>query len=332
MTINSMEAFDDPDYLAGQVILLKVNVIACLEGMDDVIFWKDVFKKFAPWLKIDFHPHSREKESGGKSVVLTEANIKNADKHFILCIDSDFDYLLKAEPINSNPYIFQTYAYSIENYKIAPENLNEIVEKATLYENGFDFIGFFERFSKAIYRLFLYILYFEKIKHDKHRNGEKADSEKLVEEKSLKEIMCVSSANINTSSMNKSKTDFLDSLKKKVDDFENKIKAKYGLIDLHQIVDIIKNFKINSSELYWYIKGHILYDCVVTVLLDKLIPFYREEKKKSYTTRQKKNEYDNTFKKIDHKTLLHSCLTFENCPPMNNIKEDIINYCKVLGL
>jgi len=334
MTINSMEAFDDPDYLAGQVILLKVNVIACVEGMDDVAFWKDVFKKFATWLKIEFHPHSREKESGGKSVVLTEANIKNADKHFILCIDSDFDHLLKAEPINSNPYIFQTYAYSIENYKIAPENLSDIVEKAALYEKGVDFVSFFEKFSQAVYKLFLYLLYFEKIKRDKHKNGEKADSEKLVEEKKLKDIMCVSSAETDSSDIKKSISDFLDSLKEKVNAFEKDIKAKYGSIDLKQIEELIRDFHIKSSELCWYIKGHILYDCIVTVLLNKLIPCYRKEKNKSYTTRQKKNEYGNKFEKIDHKTLLRQnhirCLAFENCPPMNKIKEDIINYCKEL--
>jgi len=334
MTINSMEAFDDPDYLAGQVILLKVNVIACVEGMDDVAFWKDVFKKFAPRLKIEFHPHSREKESGGKSVVLTEANIKNADKHFILCIDSDFDYLLKTEPINSNPYIFQTHAYSIENYKIAPENLSDIVEKAALYEKGFDFVSFFEKFSQAVYKLFLYLLYFEKIKRDKHKNGEKADSENLVEEKKLKYIMCVSSAEIDSSDIQKSISDFLKSLKEKVNVVEQDINAKYCSIDLQQIEELIRDFHIKSSELYWYIKGHILYDCIVTVLLEKLIPFYRKEKKRAYTTHQKKNEYNNKITKIDYKTLLHEnhirCLAFENCPPMNKIKEDIINYCEAL--
>ncbi len=119
-----MEEYIDADYRDTEnTFFLDKDITAYVEGLDDVVFWEDVFRKFAPSLKIIFYPHSRESNyESGKLKVLTEHNIREArsNSKLILCVDSDFDYLLKNETVCSRHYIFHTYAYSIENFKVFP--------------------------------------------------------------------------------------------------------------------------------------------------------------------------------------------------------------------
>lgn len=110
---------DDADYYDAANIAISTDITAFVEGFQDEIFWGDVFSKFAPTLKINFESHSRDnKFKSGVQEVLKEK--EKTGKNLILCIDSDFRYLLQDKEISENPYIFQTYTYSIENHKCAP--------------------------------------------------------------------------------------------------------------------------------------------------------------------------------------------------------------------
>ncbi|TGO02534.1 hypothetical protein PN36_23425 [Candidatus Thiomargarita nelsonii] len=62
-----------------------------------------------------------------------------AGEYLLLCVDSDYDYLLQdatevSKRINQEPYIFQTYAYSIENYKCYAESLRGVCV-SVIYDN-----------------------------------------------------------------------------------------------------------------------------------------------------------------------------------------------------
>ena len=126
-----MDDFLDTDYYDKESIFLDIEITAYVENIEDEIFWEYVFTKYAPSLKIIFYPHSRDSEfKSGVQEVLKEKD--KTGKNLILCIDSDFRYLLQDKEINDNPFIFQTYTYSIENHKCAPQNLNRIVKTASL--------------------------------------------------------------------------------------------------------------------------------------------------------------------------------------------------------
>jgi hypothetical protein len=261
-------------------ILPLKEITAYVEDIEDEIFWGDVFSKYAPSLKIIFYPHSRDnKFKSGVQEVLKEKD--KTGKNLILCIDSDFRYLLQDKEINDNPFIFQTYTYSIENHKCAQHNLNKIIKTATLMQGKFEFVKFLEKYSQTIYRLFLYILYFEKQKYEKIQNQEWINDDKFtINEKRLKEVLGIPS---NEVTIENHAQVIIEKLEKRVAALENEIKTKYGEIDLENIEDYLKdNFKIDKSDIFWYINGHIIYNNVVELLLSKIISTYKRQQRQKY--------------------------------------------------
>lgn len=333
-----MDEFLDTEYYEKEGVFLDVEITAYVEGFEDDIFWRDIFAKYAPSLKINFYPHSRENElKSGVQEVLKEKN--KTGKNLILCIDSDFRYLLQDNSISENPYIFQTYTYSIENHKCAPRNLNRIVKTATLVDGNFDFITFLKQYSQTVYPLFLYLIYFEKKKSEKIQNEEWITGEEcVITEKKLKEIIGIPSHEVTVD--NHAQTT-IEALEKRVTAFINEIKVKHDTIDLTEIENDLRNhFEIESSDVFWYINGHLIYDNVVLLMLNKLILSYKKQQKQKYdsmpTTKMvqtKYREYQNYLKNIKWETLLMTnhlqCLAFENnCPLMEKIKADVITFCQ----
>jgi hypothetical protein len=326
-----MGDFLDTDYYEKESIFLDVEITAYVEDIEDEIFWADVFAKYAPSLKIIFYPHSRDnKFKSGVQEVLKEKD--KTGKNLILCIDSDFRYLLQDKEINDNPFIFQTYTYSIENHKCAPQNLNRIIKTATLMQGDFDFVKFLETYSQTIYPLFLYILYFEKKKHEKIQNKEWInDDEFTINEKRLKEVLGIPS---NEVTIENNAQLLIENLEKRVAAFENEINLK-------NIEDYLKdNFQIEKSDIFWYINGHIIYNNVVELLLRKIISSYKRQQRQKYEfidqteiVKTKHRQYKNYIQEIKWETLLATnhlqCLAFDNvCPLMEKIKDDIVVFCK----
>jgi hypothetical protein len=62
-----------------------------VENEDDIPFWKDIFRKCDLQTKI--HPTSITSLNRGKTEVLKQIN--SVGKFKILCVDSDYDYLLR---------------------------------------------------------------------------------------------------------------------------------------------------------------------------------------------------------------------------------------------
>ena len=329
---------DDADYYEAANLVVEADITAFVESFEDEVFWEAMFAKFAPSLKIHFESHSRDSQlKSGKQEVLKEKD--KVGKNLILCIDSDFDYLLQNPKINDNPYIFQTYTYSIENHKCAPQNLNRIVKIASLKQGDFDLVKFLEKYSQTIYPIFLYLLYFEQQKYHKiHNQTWISDEEFFLDEKKMKAVIGIPSHEVVIE--NEAET-ILESLKKRVVHLENEIKEKYGKIELNAIDNLLKKtFKINQSEIFWYINGHILYDNIVLLLLSKLISSYKREQRQKYetipkteTVKSKHQAYKNYTKDIKWETLLATnhlqCLAFEeSCPLMVKIGEDIRVFCQ----
>jgi len=339
-----MEEYNEADYQDNQnTFFLDKDITAQVEGLDDVVFWEDVFRKFAPSLKINFEPYSEESNyESGKLKVLTEYNILNANSKLILCVDSDFDYLLKSEPIYSHPYIFHTYAYSIENFKVFSYNLNIIAKKCSIpLQETFCFIKFFEAYSKTIYEIFLYIIFFRKQEDNAKKQGLEVNSEILISKESLNSVFCIKqSEKIDLSNNGES---LIQLLEDRVNKLKLEIKEKHENIDLQVVEnDLIQELEIKPEDIYWYIKGHILYNCVVKLLLPKVIGNYQKERKDDYNTdsqegKNKLKEYKNHTKGIHWETLLkdghNSCLLYlELCPLMEKIKQDIDRYLQEFNL
>ncbi len=135
-----------------------------VEGYEDVAFWRGIFDHFAnPYLRFEISVPTRKDLPKGKKVLLSMA--EEADEELLLCMDSDFDYLLSDEDevsrqIVSSPYMFHTYTYATENYLCYAPSLHNVCVKAVKNDaHIFDFEQFMADYSRAIYPIFLWYVY-----------------------------------------------------------------------------------------------------------------------------------------------------------------------------
>lgn len=151
------------------------KVIAYVESYEDVGFWKELLAEFETderYFQVML-PSATTLSKGKKMVLMNTLNTAELGKSLIACVDSDYDFLMQdktasSRKINGNRYIFQTYAYAIENYRCYAESLHNVVVQATLNDRHLvDFNRFFRRYSEIAYPLFLWTIWFYR-NHDTH--------------------------------------------------------------------------------------------------------------------------------------------------------------------
>lgn len=146
--------------------------MAYVESYDDVAFWRTLLAEFETdeyYFQVML-PSATSLAKGKKMVLMNTLNTTELGKSLIACVDSDYDFLLQGKTsvsrkINRNPYIFQTYAYAIENFHCYAESLHEVCVQATLNDRSLmDFPTFLKRYSQIIYPLFLWNVWFYRLR------------------------------------------------------------------------------------------------------------------------------------------------------------------------
>ena len=151
------------------------RIIAFVESYDDVSFWRLLLDEF----ETDDHyfqimlPNRGGLTKGKKSALRSCIEHDGLGKSLIACVDSDYDWLLQgttqtSRDIISNPFVIQTYAYAIENYQCWAGSLHQICVQCTLNDHRLiDFPAFMELYSKAVYPLFVWnVWFYRKKKHN----------------------------------------------------------------------------------------------------------------------------------------------------------------------
>lgn len=145
----------------------KRRIIAYVESYDDVSFWRSVFADFEDetcCFEVML-PSNKTLAKGKKSVLMNQLGSR-LGQNMIACVDSDYDYLLQgvtstSRQINNSRFVFQTYAYAIENYQCYAESLHEACVMATLNDHQLvDFVGFMTMYSQIAYPLFVWSVWF----------------------------------------------------------------------------------------------------------------------------------------------------------------------------
>ena len=99
----------------------RCRIVAYVESYDDVYFWRTVLEEFeTDKVYFEVMLPSRTSLSKGKKSALMNDLGKGLGEYMIACVDADYDWLLQGRtPISqlicSNPYVFHTYVYAIEN-------------------------------------------------------------------------------------------------------------------------------------------------------------------------------------------------------------------------
>ena len=143
------------------------RIVAYVESYDDVSFWRSVFSDFEDdtcYFEVML-PSNNSLCKGKKSVLMNKLGSRLGE-NMVACVDSDYDYLLQgvtstSRQINQSAYVFQTYAYAIENYQCYAGSLHEACTMATLNDRALvDFVGFMTLYSQIAYPLFIWSVWF----------------------------------------------------------------------------------------------------------------------------------------------------------------------------
>ncbi len=247
------------------------RIVAYVESYDDVAFWRTLLEEFENeerYFQVML-PSANTLTKGKKMVLMNTLNTAELGKSLIACVDSDYDLLLQgstatSHKINSNRYIFQTYAYAIENYQCFAESLHEVCVQATLNDRQLiNFDEFMKRYSNITYPLFLWNIWFYR-RHDTH-TFPMTDFNAIVR--------------LNEVSLHRPER-CLEAMQRGVDRKLNELRARFrkNSADVDKLGKDLEKLGLTPDTTYLYIQGHHIKDSVVMKLLTPICTVLRRER------------------------------------------------------
>ena len=144
------------------------RIVAYVEAYDDIFFWRSVFSGLeddSRYFEVML-PTKVGKLERGKKAAIMKLLTQHVGQNMIACVDADYDYLEQgataaSRVIVSNPYVFHTYAYAIENLQCYAPSLRDICVAATLNDHQlFDIEEYLRQYSVAIFPLFVWSIWY----------------------------------------------------------------------------------------------------------------------------------------------------------------------------
>ncbi len=300
------------------------KIVAYVEAYDDIIFWRNVLSRYENEQRyFEIMLPSKKRLTKGKKSVLMNLLTERAGKDMIACVDADYDWLMQgitpiSKNILSNPYVFHTYVYAIENFQCYAPSLHNVAVMATLNDRTvFDFVDFFQRFSQAIFPLFVWNIWH--YRQNRYSEFTMSDFNHIIETGHL---------NIHNPDAVIAKVKYkvfrkVKSLQDKNPDAKDSYLAlKRELLDMG----------ITPDMTYLYIQGHHLFDNVVVPLLKQVCNKLRQERENEINRNavhniQRHNELTSYTRSIEEVTpLLRRNTGYEDCPPYQWLHNDLQHF------
>ena len=297
-------------YFKSLLIRLRKDVAVRIEATSDEPFWSFVFKTVLPHLKPEFYPQCHEYPSasttGKKCVLLLK---EYADKELVLCVDSDYDYLLENQDL-IKPFIFQTYTYSFENYHSYASNLKKVLQNSVNTEGvAFDFEEFLKDYSQIIHELLIQSLW---VAHNQPANVIN------IEEKLGKAIM------LPKHFKSKSIQEVLDEFKIHIEQ-----KLKDNILPSSDFRDKLASLGLTIENAYLFARGKNVFANILT-LLNNLKETYKNHitlETEAIVDKYVRNSHRQTvfkgFRKTDE--CLKENFDFKECFLFKKLEQDLIN-------
>ena len=261
--------FLNSDYIDNSNKLRKKPVIQVyVENNIDKAFWSSILSAFEEKINCQFRIYTiceRGKFLTGKRSIFTYKRESDLGKNMWICIDSDYDELIKdyspfSEMIRHNKYVITTWWYSIENLKCYPKLLRENLMKVSLIDRcDVDFDGILSNISKLYEEMFLLLLEMEE-KHDNRFRIE--DFCKCLSFISFKED------GLDTQTVKKE----IDKWKNAHIDWFNQYSNKF-----HRWKGKLKALGFLEADYYQLYKGHGVFDKIAVPMIDFFAKKYRSE-------------------------------------------------------
>ena len=301
-----------------------------VESYEDVPFWRDLFHEYeTKEIRFDIQPATHKGKTGALARSPELMGLV-AGPSLLKCVDSDYDYLLPEHTatailINESPYIFQTYSYSIENFQCYSESLRLVCTQATKHDKEIiNFNDLLSEFSKIVYDLFLWNLYFRKI--NDHNSFTVTDFGNILK---LSDKIDVSDGCSAT----------LISLKTKADKLVADFAVAHPIAnkELLQIAADIAALDVTENNVYLFIQGHTLKNNIVTTILENVCHALIFDKKEEIKMRIGENtellgnemgQYKNQWLPVSH--VLSSNTQYTNCFLYQKIRADLDKYAATI--
>lgn len=283
-----------------EVFLLRLHHVVLVEGKTDKWFWSRVLDQVIPQhYKIYADVNYPAPQASGKLALVQFIPFANRD--FLICLDSDFDYLLQ-EPILQHRFVFHTYAYSIENILCYAPSLQQVLAtKIRRQEAVFDFEAFFHQYSEAIYSWLLF----------------------QVQTRQLQQPAPPYFPAVARTQLSRP-FEFLDDLRRQIKQEISQELARVQTMPAFQhLVQQLTTLGLTPQNAYLFVRGRDLLQKVTLPLLkaiaDPLVKLefenLKNEDKAAYQVYQEQNSFDK---------LLAENPQIETCPFYSKIVEDLL--------
>jgi len=302
----------------------KQDVVVWVEADLDIRFWKTIFPQSSSKYNFSFRrsydcSSQDDKNANGCSRIAKLVNSGDLQPGplVLICIDSDYRYILEdySYPygfIKENDYVFETKVCSRENVISHPKGFKETVQRATSltsWPGDFDFEIFMKDFSKCIYPAHSLALFFLK-KGMKEWSG--VNDELLI---SIKDTL--------TKKIDYAKKPELDKYNKNyffndLNGLVTEISARYFNQDLHneyqEFCEKIKCKIGGEEQIFYFIRGHDVYDFVFEKISQKVQETLLQEEKERRRLLNDKDGIKNLFSSsIDIRTAIELRTDYFQC-------------------
>ncbi len=296
--------------------------MAYVESYDDVFFWRSILSQFETdklFFEIMLPTRENNLERGKKAALMSALRGKTG-QWLVACVDADYDYLIQgatetSRKILNSPFIFHTYAYAIENLQCYAPSLHDVCVAVTLNDrNIFDLQRYLEDFSRAIYPLFVWNIWYYRTS----RYGEFTMTDFL---------RVIETTNFNMDDAQRIISLIKSKVMRRCDQLK---KANPDAAEsYHLLEDDLQRLGVTPETTYLYIQGHHVFDKVVVPMLnrvcDKLVRQRQAEiARQSVHGTQRRNElscYNNSVETVI--PMLKKNTAFTSSEPYKRIKADL---------
>lgn len=304
------------------------RIAAYVESYDDIFFWRSILSDFEDdtrYFQVML-PSRMKRLDRGKKAVLMNLLVDKVGRDMIACVDADYDYLMQgatemSRQVTTNPYVFHTYAYAIENLQCYAPSLYETSVMVTLNDHHiFDMEAYLRDYSQAIFPLFVWSIWFYRTPN--------------YGEFTIMDFLRVIEPGHFT--MAKAE-DMVARVRRKVGKRINQLQQKYpnNKDNYLQVKEDIKRLGVTPDTTYLYIQGHHLFDKVVVPMLNKVcMQLIREREveisQQSVHGTQQRNElssYRNSIEAIP--SMLKKNTRYKQSEPVARIQADLQRYLEL---
>lgn len=304
------------------------RIVAYVESYDDVFFWSNLLRPLeTPEYHFEVMLPSRTSLCKGKKMALANDLGPRLGRCMIACVDADYDYLMQgatptSRQVCQNPYVFHTYVYAIENFQCYAPGLHGICVMATLNDHRlFDFEAFLSAYSETIWPLFVWNIW--AYRYGAYKSFSMLDFYHIVQ---LTQLNYYHPEHT------------LEHLRNLVNAKVSRLQRQYPQArkTYKPLRDELLALGLTPQTTYLYMRGHDLFDGIVTPLLGGVCEALRREREREIRRLaehdvQMQNElsaYQNATAPIDEMLRKHT--DYMDCPQYRRVQDDVRRFISQL--